>query len=110
MWSSGDQAAPRPSTARPPLTTSSVPTIFASIEGWRYVTPETRQPRRRLRVRAARVARSVQGSRNGNLLGHAGDPVQVVGGVEAVEAELLGQLALLRPATRDRRSPSFPRG
>ena len=40
--SSSFHAAPMPSKARPPDSTSSVVMIFASIPGFRYVTPVTR--------------------------------------------------------------------
>ena len=41
------QAAPIPSSARPPDSTSRVVTILASRPGWRYVTPVTRSRSRR---------------------------------------------------------------
>ena len=46
-------AAPMPSSARPPDTTSSVVTVLARSPGWRYVTPVTRR-RSRSALGAAR--------------------------------------------------------
>ncbi len=52
--SSSFHAAPMPSQARPPDSTSSVVTIFARMPGCRYTVPVTRVTSLALDVQAAR--------------------------------------------------------
>ena len=68
MCSSSFQAAPIPKMARPPDSTSSVVTCFASIAGFRYVTPVTSVPRRTVEVSRASAARTDQPSSIGSAV------------------------------------------
>ncbi len=56
--SRSNQAAPMPSIARPPESTSSVVTVFTSTPGWRYVTPVTIVPSRTRSRHAPRGTRA----------------------------------------------------
>ena len=85
------QPAPRPSTRRPPLISSTVAAIFASIAGaWKAVAA-TSGPSVIREVAAARPASTVQASQGPRAAVVAGLPVQQVVAVpDRVEAELLG--------------------
>ena len=63
--SSSFQAAPMPSSIRPPEMWSIVVAMLATTAGWRYVTPETMIPQARCVVCAAIAASSVKPSKHG---------------------------------------------